>query len=107
MNFTDIFIRRPVLAMVVSLMILALGLRSVGELPVLQFPRTQNAVVTITTVFPGADPDVVTGFITSPSAPTTTRARWRSMAIRPSISASRWPPLQPARRHCRCAQGLS
>ncbi len=66
MNFTDIFIRRPVLATVVSLMILVLGLRSLSSLPVLQYPRTENAVVTVTTNFYGADPDVVAGFITTP-----------------------------------------
>jgi multidrug efflux pump len=66
MNFTDIFIRRPVLATVVSLMILALGLRAIGSLPVLQYPRTQNAVVTVTTTYYGADPDVIAGFITTP-----------------------------------------
>jgi multidrug efflux pump len=66
MRFTDIFIRRPVLASVVSLMILVLGLRSYGSLPVLQFPRTQNTVVTVTTTFYGADPDVIAGFITTP-----------------------------------------
>ena len=66
MNFTDIFIRRPVLATVVSLMILALGLRAMGSLPILQYPRTQNAVVTITTTYYGADPDVIAGFITTP-----------------------------------------
>src|SRR5487761_508177 len=66
MKFTDIFIRRPVLAMVVSPLILVLGLRSVGTLPVLQYPRTENAVVTITTTYYGADPDVIAGFITTP-----------------------------------------
>jgi multidrug efflux pump len=66
MSFTDIFIRRPVLATVVSLMILVLGLRSYGSLPVLQFPRTTNTVVTVTTTFYGADPDVIAGFITTP-----------------------------------------
>ena len=66
MKFTDIFIRRPVLATVISLLILVLGLRSVLTLPVLQYPRTENAVVTITTVYYGADPDVVAGFITTP-----------------------------------------
>src|SRR5215472_18530586 len=66
MNFTDIFIRRPVLATVVSLMILVLGLRAVFSLPVLQYPRTENAVVTVTTTYYGADPDVVAGFITTP-----------------------------------------
>lgn len=66
MKFTDIFIRRPVLAMVVSLMILVVGLRAVGTLPVLEYPRTENAVVTVTTTYYGADPDVIAGFITTP-----------------------------------------
>ena len=66
MKFTDIFIRRPVLATVVSLLLLVLGLRSVQLLPVLQFPRTQNAVVTVTTTYVGADPALVAGFITAP-----------------------------------------
>src|ERR1700759_1911997 len=66
MNLTDIFIRRPVLASVVSLMILVLGLRALETLQVLQYPQTQNAVVTINTVYYGADPDVVAGFITTP-----------------------------------------
>ena len=56
MKFTDIFIRRPVLASVVSLLILVLGLRALGTLQVLQYPQTQNAVVTINTVYYGADP---------------------------------------------------
>ncbi|MGH6940208.1 efflux RND transporter permease subunit [Hypericibacter sp.] len=66
MKFTDIFIRRPVLATVVSLLILVLGLRAVGSLPVLEFPRTENAIVTVSTAYYGADPDVVAGFITTP-----------------------------------------
>ena len=66
MKLTDLFIRRPVLASVVSLLILVLGLRALGTLQVLQYPQTQNAVVTINTVYYGADPDVVGGFITTP-----------------------------------------
>jgi len=66
MNFTDIFIKRPVLATVVSLFILVLGLRSLGLLEVRQYPKTQNAVVTVTTVYTGADPQLVAGFITAP-----------------------------------------
>ena len=66
MHFTDIFIRRPVLATVVSLLILVLGLRAYDVLPILQYPRTENAVVTVTTIYYGADPDVVAGFITTP-----------------------------------------
>ena len=66
MNFTDIFIKRPVLATVVSLLILVLGLRSFDLLSVRQFPETQDAVVTVTTLYPGADPALVAGFITTP-----------------------------------------
>lgn len=66
MAFTDIFIKRPVLATVISLMILAMGLRSMGSLPVMQYPFTENAIVTVTTTYTGANPDVIAGFITTP-----------------------------------------
>ena len=66
MRFTDIFIRRPVLATVVSLLILVLGLRAMSSLQVLQYPKTENAVVTITTIYYGADPNIVAGFVTTP-----------------------------------------
>lgn len=66
MNFTDIFVRRPVLASVVSLLILVVGLRAAATLPILQYPRTENAIVTVTAVYYGADADVVRGFITAP-----------------------------------------
>src|SRR5271168_4057713 len=66
MRFTDIFIRRPVLASVVSLLVLVLGLRAMGTLQVLQYPKTENAVVTIMTTYYGADPDVIAGFVTTP-----------------------------------------
>jgi multidrug efflux pump len=66
MKFTDLFIRRPVLAAVVSLLILVLGLRSVAALKVSQYPQTENAVVTILTSYYGANADTVAGFITQP-----------------------------------------
>lgn len=66
MNFTDLFVRRPVLSTVVSLLILVLGLRAVFSLPILQYPRTENAVVTVSTTYYGADADIVAGFITTP-----------------------------------------
>jgi len=66
MRFTDLFIHRPVLATVVSLFILVLGLRSVGLLPVREYPRTENADVTVTTTYTGADPALIAGFITTP-----------------------------------------
>lgn len=66
MQLTDLFIKRPVLSMVISLLLLALGLRAIGSLPIMQYPFTQNAVVTVTTTYTGADPSVVAGFITTP-----------------------------------------
>ncbi|WP_237060517.1 efflux RND transporter permease subunit [Microbulbifer sediminum] len=66
MNFTEIFIRKPVLATVVSLFIFLLGLRAATELNVREYPELQNAVITVTTVYVGADADLVQGFITTP-----------------------------------------
>lgn len=66
MQLTDLFIKRPVLATVVSLTILVLGLRSMASLPIMQYPFTQNAIVSVTTAFTGANPDVVAGFLTTP-----------------------------------------
>ncbi|WP_295540521.1 efflux RND transporter permease subunit [uncultured Thiohalocapsa sp.] len=66
MSLTDLFIRRPVLASVVSLLIFILGLRSFLGLEVRQYPETQNTVVTIATAYPGAGSDLVQGFITTP-----------------------------------------
>jgi multidrug efflux pump len=66
MKFTDLFIRRPVLAGVISLLIVVLGLRSLFSLPVNQYPKTQNSVVTISTTYYGADAATVAGFITQP-----------------------------------------
>src|SRR5260221_2205448 len=66
MKFTDLYIKRPVLATVISLLIFVLGLRSLGLLPIREFPYTQNAVVTVKTVYTGADADLIAGFITTP-----------------------------------------
>ena len=66
MKFTDTFIRRPVWAVVISALILILGLRSIFSLPVNQWPRTENAIVTISTTYFGADAATVAGFITQP-----------------------------------------
>jgi multidrug efflux pump len=65
-RFTDLFIARPVLAIAVSVLVLVLGLRAVTSLPVQQYPQTENATITITTTYPGASPDTVAGFITTP-----------------------------------------
>ncbi len=66
MKLTDLFIRRPVLAVVVNLVILIAGLQSVRSLTVRQYPRSDIAVVNVSTVYIGADADLVRGFITSP-----------------------------------------
>ena len=66
MKFTDLFIERPVLSIVVSLLILVLGARAVFQLPVSQYPQTENAVVTISTTYYGADAQTIAGFITQP-----------------------------------------
>lgn len=64
-KFTDIFICRPVLAVVVSLLILVLGFRGLESLQVRQFPELTNTVITISTVYPGASAQLIEGFITS------------------------------------------
>jgi len=66
MRLTDLFIRRPVLALVVSLVILIAGIQSIRSLSVRQFPRSDIAVVQVTTAYVGANADLVRGFITSP-----------------------------------------
>ncbi|WP_256646180.1 efflux RND transporter permease subunit [Thermomonas paludicola] len=66
MKFTDLFIRKPVLAMVVSLFILLFGLRAFSELNVRKYPEMRNAVVSVSTTYFGADADLIQGFITTP-----------------------------------------
>src|SRR5262250_1273137 len=66
MKFTDLFVKRPVLAMVVSLVILIAGLQSIRSLSVRQYPRSDIAVITVTTAYVGANADLVRGFITTP-----------------------------------------
>jgi multidrug efflux pump len=65
MQITDLFIRRPVLAVVVSLIIVIAGLQAIRSLNVRQYPRSENSVVTVTTVYVGASADLVRGFITT------------------------------------------
>ncbi len=66
MKFTDIFIERPVLASVISLLILIVGLRAIVALELRQYPETNNTIVSISTTYPGASSDLVKGFITTP-----------------------------------------
>ncbi len=66
MRFTDFFIERPVFAVVISLVILLFGVRALEQLPVEQFPHTVSGTIDITTVYYGADPETVAGYITTP-----------------------------------------
>ncbi|AYY82085.1 MULTISPECIES: MexW/MexI family multidrug efflux RND transporter permease subunit [Proteus] len=66
MKFTDIFIRRPVLALVVSTLILLLGAFAFSKLPVRQYPMLQNSTITIVTDYPGASSELMQGFVTQP-----------------------------------------
>ncbi len=66
MKFTDLFIRRPVLAVVLSLVLLVLGLKAFTELQVRQYPEIETGVITVTTVYPGASAQSVQGYVTQP-----------------------------------------
>ena len=67
-SFTDLFIRRPVLASVVSLLILFVGLEAYSKLQIRQYPELQSTSLTITTTYPGANAELIKGFITTPIA---------------------------------------
>jgi len=89
MHFSEVFIRRPVLSTVLAALILFLGLASILNLPVRQYPEVEETVVTITTVYPGAAPDLIQGFITSPIAAavsTTENIDYITSQSRPSAS---------------------
>lgn len=68
MSPSDIFIKRPVLSTVLGLLILLLGLQGFFNLQIREYPEVEETVVTITTVYPGASPDLIQGFITAPIA---------------------------------------
>src|SRR3981081_1035524 len=65
-SFADLFMKRPVLALVVSLVILIAGLQAMKTINVRQYPRSDIAAITVTTVYVGADAELVRGFITTP-----------------------------------------
>ncbi|NBA95631.1 multidrug efflux RND transporter permease subunit [Pseudomonas sp. R5(2019)] len=66
MAFTDPFIRRPVLATVISLLIVLLGVQAYGNLTIRQYPQMENALITVTTAYPGANAETIQGYITQP-----------------------------------------
>ncbi len=89
MNFSDIFIRRPVLTTVVAILILLLGFQGMFNLSVRQYPKVAETVITITTLYPGASADLIQGFITAPIAAavsTTENIDYVSSQSRPSAS---------------------
>ena len=65
MKFTDIFIRRPVLAVSISLLIIILGLQAISKLAVREYPKMTTTVITVSTVYPGADANLIQAFVTS------------------------------------------
>jgi multidrug efflux pump len=96
MKLTDIFVRRPVLAIVVNLVILIAGLAAVRSLSVRQFPKSDIAVIKVTTAYVGANADLVRGFITTPlerviaamDGTSRPRPRRRSSSSRPRTTSS-------------------
>ncbi|WP_458792727.1 efflux RND transporter permease subunit [Yoonia sp. MH D7] len=89
MSFSEIFIRRPVLSSVLAALIILLGLQSIMNLPVRQYPEVEETVVTITTVYPGAAPELIQGFVTAPIASavaTTENIDYVTSQSRPSAS---------------------
>src|SRR5680860_1687371 len=66
MSFTDLFIKRPVLATVVSLLSLRVGAQAGLKLPIRQYPELSNTTITVITTYPGANADLIQGFITVP-----------------------------------------
>ena len=65
-SFTDIFIKRPVLATVVSLLILILGFTSIEKLDIQEYPSIEKTTITIKTVYPGANANTIQSFVTTP-----------------------------------------
>lgn len=68
MTFTDVFVRRPVLALVISSLLVLLGLFALGKLPIRQYPTLETSTITIRTEYPGASADLMQGFVTQPIA---------------------------------------
>ncbi|EQM74048.1 multidrug efflux RND transporter permease subunit [Stutzerimonas stutzeri] len=66
MAFTDPFIRRPVLASVISLLIVLLGFQAFNSLVIRQYPQMESALITVTTAYPGANAETIQGYITQP-----------------------------------------
>ena len=66
MKFTDLFVRRPVLALVVSTLILLFGILALSQLPIRQYPMLESSTITVSTEYPGASSELMQGFVTQP-----------------------------------------
>lgn len=89
MSFSEIFIRRPVLSTVLALLLLFIGLVAILNLPVRQYPEVEETVITVRTIYPGAAPDLIQGFMTAPIAEavaTTENVDYVSTQSSPSVS---------------------
>ena len=89
MSLSDIFIKRPVLTTVFGLIMMLLGLLGAANLQIREYPEVDETVVTVTTIYPGAAPDLIQGFITSPIASAVSTAEgvdYVSTQSRPSAS---------------------
>lgn len=89
MSFSDIFIKRPVLSSVLGLLILLLGMQGLFALQIRQYPKVDETVITITTVYPGASADLIQGFVTAPisaAVATTENVDYVTSQSRPSAS---------------------
>jgi len=89
MHFSELFIRRPVLSMVLGAFMLLLGVQAYFSLPVRQYPKVDETVVTITTTYPGASPDLIQGFVTAPieaAVATTENIDYVTSTSMPSVS---------------------
>ena len=90
MKFTDIFIRRPVLAVSISLLIIILGLQAISKLAVREYPKMTTTVITVTTAYPGADANLIQAFVTSKIEEAVAQADnvdYMSSSSRPSSSS--------------------
>ena len=100
MNFTDLFIKKPVLATVVSLLILLVGVQAGLKLPIRQYPELSNTTITILTTYPGANADLIQGFITVPiqqASPRSVRRHHRSRDRRRYAIDRRYRPRRVVR----------
>ena len=91
MRFTDIFIRRPVLAVSISLLIIILGLQAISKLAVREYPKMTTTVITVTTAYPGADANLIQAFVTSKIEEAVAQADnvdYMSSSSRPSCSSN-------------------